>query len=464
MAKTDFLGASYRSRSLPLAAQSLVNLLFEPAPPGSAEEGLFYGTPGLALFATVGAGPIRGAHTAGGYTWFVSGGQLYRVSDAGASVLVASIPGTGRCGMAHNDTQLIVMHSTGWTVVWLGSMAVSTPANAPLTAQGAYFNSYVLFPNANGTFGWCNIADATKISALDFASAEAQPDPVISVLTDHDEAWFFGTTTTQIGRISGNADNIITMTAQLEHGCAAKYSPAKADNTVFWLGQDENGRGVVFRADGYSPSRISTYALELAIESYADISNAWGYCFQQSGHTFYVLTFDEATWLYDIGTQRWTQWAYRDPASGDIERHRANAYAFLGGKHLVGDYANGNLYRLDLDTYTDNGASIYWERAWAVIESEKVMIRHNRLEILAEMGVGLSAGGDPTILLSWSDDGCRTWSNDRELKLGAIGRYRNRAIARRLGLSRSRVYRIRGADPVKRAFYGANLDAAPGSR
>jgi len=258
---------------------------------------------------------------------------------------------------------------------------------------------------------------------------------------------------------------------------------------------------MVMMAQGYTPSRISTHALEDALTSYGDLSNAWGYCYQQNGHTFYVLTVPNfATWSYDSSTQRWTQLTHRNVITGAREQHRAGCYLYLNGTHLVGDYANANLYALDLDTYTDNGDLIERERAWAVIENENRWIRHNRLELICEMGVGLDGillpgsilvedetgtpildeigypvrdeadpdlaapGGDPVWLLDWSDDGCRNWSNARELHIGTSGHYRNRGVARRLGLSRRRVYRLRTTEPCKITAYGTNLDAAGASK
>lgn len=462
--RTNFLGAAYESRSLPLAGQTLVNLFYEPAPPGSADEGMFYGAPGLSLYATVGTGPIRGAVTAAGASWVVSGTELYRVTSPGAQTLVGTVPGSGRVTVLNNDTQIVVMHSAGWHVATIADLSYGAVPGSPTTAQGAYQDSYIVFPNANGTYGWTAIGNAQSLDALNFASAEAQPDPIIAVLSDHRELWLFGEATTEIAQTSGDADLVFTRTAMLEHGCAAKYSPAKADNTVFWLGRDPNGKGVVFRADGYNPARISTHALESHIASYGDVSSAWGYCYQQNGHAFYVLTFPgKATWAYDASTQRWTRLAYRNTSSGVLEDHRANAYFFLGGEHIVGDRSNGKLYRLDLDTYTDDGAPIYRERAWAVIEAEGRFIKHDRLELMAEMGVGLDGsptiGANPAWNLDWSDDGCRTYSNRRTLYVGRLGDYNNRPVAWRMGLSRRRVYRLSSAEPVKVAIYGVNLNA-----
>lgn len=425
---------------------------------------MFYGSPGLSVFATVGSGPIRGAVTASGVSWVVSGAELYRVTSAGAKALIGTVPGAGRVHVVNNDTQVVVMHSGGWHVVTIADLSYGPVPSAPTTAQGTYQDSYVIFPNTNGTYGWTNIGNAASLDALNFASAEAQPDPIISVLSDHRELWLFGETTTEIAQTSGDADLVFTRTAMLEYGCAAKYSPAKSDNTVFWIGRNADGQGIVYRADGYNPARVSTHALETHIASYGDISDAWGYCYQQSGHTIYVLTFPgRATWAYDASTQRWTRLAYRNTTTGLLEQHRGNAYLFLGGSHIVGDYANGNLYTLNLDNYTDNGDPIYRERTWAVIENGGRFIKHDRLELMGEMGVGLDGapplGTNPTWQLDWSDDGCRTYGNKRTLYIGRLGEYDNRAVTRRMGLSRRRVYRLSTADPVKIAVYGANLQA-----
>jgi hypothetical protein len=85
----------------------------------------------------------------------------------------------------------------------------------------------------------------------------------------------------------------------IQYGCAAKHSPAQFDNSVLWLGDGHEGAGIVWRAQGYNPVRISTHALENEFRSYATVADAQGYVYQQNGHTFYVLTFPTAgkTWV-----------------------------------------------------------------------------------------------------------------------------------------------------------------------
>ena len=69
---------------------------------------------------------------------------------------------------------------------------------------------------------------------------------------------------------------------------------------------------------------------------------------------------------------------------------------------------------------------------------------------------------DPILVLDWSDNHGRTWSNVRELPMGKIGEYETRLKTERLGSSRNRVYRVTISDPVKRVILAAELRADGG--
>jgi hypothetical protein len=132
---------------------------------------------------------------------------------------------------------------------------------------------------------------------------------------------------------------------------------------------------------------------------------------------------------------------------------------------IVGDYENGNLYALDLNTYQDNGDIQKWLRSWRPIpENQNTLVRtaQHGLQLLCESGVGLNdgQGSDPQVMLRWSDDGGHTWSSEHWTQMGRIGQYGFRAFWRRLGMTlklRDRVYEVSGTDPVKIIITGANL-------
>jgi hypothetical protein len=311
----------------------------------------------------------------------------------------------------------------------------------------------------------------TDIDSLDFATAEGAPDLLLSLLVDHREIWLFGETSTEVFFNSGNPDFPFERIqgAFIEQGCAAKFSPAKMDNTVYWLAADERGQGIVQRASGYQPQRVSTHAVEYAIGQYSTISDAIGYVYQQEGHSFYVLNFPtaNATWVYDASTDEWHERAWRDPITGNLNRHRANCQMAFAGETIVGDWQNGNIYVLDLDYYTDNGDLIPAIRQTPYISNLGNWMFFHKLWIDMEAGVGVNGtgyGSDPEVMLDWSNDGGNTWSNELRAKLGAIGARLTRVNFRRLGKSHNgRVFRVTVTDPVKRVFVDAGIEVTGGS-
>lgn len=81
-----------------------------------------------------------------------------------------------------------------------------------------------------------------------------------------------------------------------------------------------------------------------------------------------------------------------------------------------------------------------------------------------EAGVGLTIGqgSDPEILLRWSDDGGHIWSDYHSIKIGKIGAYKHRAIWRRLGRSRNRMFEVVCSDPIKLVLIDGFLEVEGG--
>lgn len=88
---------------------------------------------------------------------------------------------------------------------------------------------------------------------------------------------------------------------------------------------------------------------------------------------------------------------------------------------------------------------------------------YTRFQLDLESGVGPTSGLDPQLMLRWSDDGGHTWSDEHWVSAGPVGQYGRRAIWRRLGRSRDRVFEVTISDPVKVAWIDAWVDLAPGT-
>jgi hypothetical protein len=469
--KTPILGQSYVARSVNAADSRMVNLFPETIPGEGQTSGFLNRAPGLRLLLTVGTGPIRGVWSYGGYAYAVSGTEVYKITTSWTATKIGDVTGTGQVSIADNGKQMFIA-CNGPSYIYdnvTNAFAQITDVDFPGAVTVNYIDGYFQFNEPNSQRIWVSeILDGTQIDPLSFASAEGSPDGVVSTMVDHREVWVFGTNSVEVWYDSGAVDFPLTRIqgAFNELGCAATFSVAKLDNALFWLGADARGRGIVYRANGYSGVRVSTHAVEWQIQNYGNISDAIAYTYQRDGHSFYVLIFPSAgtTWVYDVATQAWHERA--GWSDGEFVRHRSNCQVEFNSQNVVGDYQNGNIYAFDLEVYADNGAIQKWLRSWRALPPNQNNLKRtaqHSLQLDAETGVGLNdgQGSNPQVMLRWSDDGGHTWSSEHWASMGKIGAFFYRTFWRRLGMTtklRDRVYEVSGTDPVKIAIVGAELN------
>lgn len=470
--KTNILGGAYTAKSVNAADNRLINLFPEAVPEGGKEPGYLQRCPGLRFRGTAGTGPVRGMWQFNGYGYLVSGTELYRIGVSFEHTLIGQVSGSGPVSMSDNGTQMFISCNPRAYIYDGETLQEITDEDFPGSVTVGYLDGFFVFNEPNSQKIWVTaLLDGTQIDALDFASAEGAPDGVVSLFVDHRELWIFGTNTIEVWYNAGTQDFPFSRIQGgfLEIGCAAAYSPARLDNSLFWLGQDDRGYGVVYRANGYTGVRVSTHAVEYAIQSYGDISDAIGYSYQQNGHTFYVLTFPTAdkTWCFDAATNEWHERA--GFSGGEFTRHQSNCQMFLNNEVIVGSYNSGDYYAFDVDVYSDNGAIQKWLRSWRALGPGQNNLKRSAqhmLQLDCQAGVGLVSGqgSDPQAVLRWSDDGGHNWSNEHTAPMGKIGETGRRTIWRRLGMTtrlRDRVYEVSGTDPVKVAIMGAELMISP---
>lgn len=473
MTNFPFVGGAYTARSRTFDAQRSVNLYPELSGDGTSKSvAMLVGTPGLKPWATLPTANVRGLiKFSATQAIAIAGSTAYSLNAAGtATALTGSLDGLMTpVSMATNGS--IIMVVTGPHGYFINP---STMVVTQITDTDFYGGTNVYFDD--GYFIW-NRPDTgqfqitqlygTAIDALDFATAEGSPDDIVGLCVDHREVWLLGENSTEVWYDSGNAlfpfERI--QGAFLEIGCAAPYSIAKMDNSIIWLASDDRGYGTVQRAVGYAPKRISTHAIEFAINEYDTISDAQAFTYSQEGHLFYVLTFPSAnaTWVYDASCDLWHERAYRS-SDGVLNRIRPNCQMNFAGAIYVGDWQTGKIWAYDLDTYSDDGDVIPRIRACQHISSDMNNQFFHSLQIDMEAGVGLpyGQGVDPQASLQWSNDGGFTWSNEYWKSIGAQGEKRARVKYDRLGTARDRVFRLTITDPVKVCIIGAKLVASAG--
>lgn len=368
-------------------------------------------------------------------------------------------------------------------------------------------DNYIVYNNPT-TQQWGSTDLLSPISPqTSYSLKDGAPDDLVALIVDHREVYLLGEVSsevwTDVGAVPFPFQRIPGTSTQ--HGIAAPFSLSRLGDSFAYVSRNNRGQAQIMQMQGYKPGRISTHAVENTLANqYVDDAIAWTY--QLEGHEVYVVTFPtlNLTWAYDIATQMWHKWLYTAD-DNSYQRHRGNCCAVFQGMVLVGDYENGRIYELDKQNYTDNGQNVRRLRRAPHLVTDFQRQYFDELQIQFQPGVGTTGLSQPTgdiflnspyiiypdatfligpfqtyvigqqanlsnnvtttnpqAMLRWSNDGGSTWSKEYWVSIGKMGKYRNRAIWRRLGTARDRVFEVSITDPVNAVIIAANLKASEG--
>lgn len=314
-------------------------------------------------------------------------------------------------------------------------------------------------------FGCSNVLSPIS-GSTNFSSKDGAPDDLVTLIVDHREIYLLGETSSEVWVDQGTSPFPFTRIpgTSTQHGIAAPFSVSRLGNSFAYLSRNNRGLAQIVQMNGYVPQRISTHAVENTLSG-KTITDAIAWTYQLEGHEVYVISFPtlQLTWCFDIATGMWHKWLYTNNL-GQYERCRGNCAAVFQGYVLVGDYSNGKIYHLDRNVYTDDGQHVKRLRRAPHLTVDLQRQYFEELQLQFQPGVGLDVGQgeDPQAMLRWSNDGGSTWSSEHWTTIGKIGKYTNRAIWRRLGTARDRIFEVTVSDPVKAVIISANLKMTAG--
>jgi hypothetical protein len=461
------------SRAFGLPETRLVNMISEATPlreerpyvPLVGLREVHYSRPGLVSAYGVGSGPIRGVTMAppvyGGGLFVVSGTTAYNLAT-GASC--GTIPGTDLVRWASSRRQMVLVASgTAYLFDGANFNPISNGILPPVSDVAYLSGRFVYVCQGTDTFFYSEIDDAANETGLDFATAEASPDPNVAIGVLDEQLLFFGTQSVEFWATSSDATAPFqpVVGRGFQRGCAARGSVAFADNSLFWLGDNR----VVYRADASSPTRISSSSIEDKLRQCANIAGVTGWAATFEGHEMYVMNVPGVgSYAYDCsrlnakeaGRGEWAEWQSWNQAT-----FRGQVAATLNDVTYVGDNAAGTVWSMQVGVYAD-GIDPLVRVGSCFIKIEEGTPRCDALVLEGPTGVGLATGqgSAPTIEMRYSDNEGRTFSQWKPGKLGAAGVYRTRAFWQRLGLMRApgRLVEVRCADPVNVVFSHMELN------
>ena len=430
--------------------------------------GVYGSTPATYTVSSVTSGVVTGltATNAGNYTSNPSSPVSTSSTSAGTGLTLTLTFGTGTGG---TGTYVISTSQTVASTTMYGLNFSVLPSSDGAFSGGDLVDvvdNYYIYNRPN-TQQWAASNILSPItSSLSFASKFTGPDNLVSIIADHGQVYLLGETTSEVWADAGTFPFPFQRIpgSSSQHGIVAKFSVSRIGNSFAYLSRNIRGQAQVMLMNGYFPQRISTHAVENTLVN-ATVSDAVAWTYQQEGHEVYVISFPslDLTWAYDTATSMWHKWLYCDNLN-QYHQHRGICSANFQNMVLVGDYQNGIIYELDPNNYTDNGQFIRRLRRAPHLVSDFQREYFEELQLHFQPGVGLISGqgSSPQAMLRWSNDGGSTWSNEHWVNIGKIGKYKNRAIWRRLGTARDRIFEVVVTDPIKAVIVSANLKASVG--
>lgn len=474
----NFVGPSYKLNTVSAAGDVCRNLYLETIERGPrAGKQRLVNIPGLPLFKEI-AAPIRGMWSNATTLFVIGGGQMWQVfSDNTPNTLIGNLGSdTNPAMIASNGFQLAIASANAAYIApggGAGIFPLTDTTGAPINARSIAFQDqyFIAAINQSKQINISNLAPAGGIwDPSDVAIKEAYSDNISRVWVDYpggELLWLFGDESTEVWTDTGGLfpfQRIQSMVFPI--GCDSTWSVAGVVGNRFWM-----WRGQIWWASGYQPQRVSDYGVEQAIKGYSlnDRQNAEGYSWVDGGHIFYAISFPTAgrTWVFDLKEQAWHERLYF--SNGQYGRYRPRMVINAFGMNLGGDYSSGKIFQLDPNTYTDaDGAPLRWERICPYVTDETLNVKYKELRIDMDTGIGLNAGvpgSNPQVMMRYSRDRGKTWSNERQSPLGPIGETLQRAVFRQLGSSYIGMnFDVYGTDPVPTSIVGAYIDVNPGNR
>jgi hypothetical protein len=422
---------------------------------------------GLSISGRSSSNSVRGLCRMDDYLYAVIGNICVRFDeDLVAEIVSTSVMDTdeGTVTLMHNGVELMITDGTTKAYVYnSGTSAWTTLTRAINTfyggLSGAVMDGYFISGDPQSyNFYHSNLNAGSTWDITDQSAADYKPDKFVALAAVFNELWIFCEETSEIFYNSGSANLVFQRRSggTLDVGCAASHSVVEIDNSLVWLASDLTVR----RASGISPQIISSPQMSYHMEEYDTVSDAFAFGYTISGRKFYQLTFPSAnvTWVYDFSTSNWSKKASFQTHTDFDGRHRASSYAYFNGMHLVGDYEDGVIYQMMDGVYTDDE-----HRKIRTVIAPSLRDREDGrnlfiscLELPMEVGVGIQSGQgeEPQAMLQYSDDGGKTWSNERWKTIGKTGEYKNRVRWNRLGSARNKVFKFQFSDPVPITIIG----------
>lgn len=444
-------------------AGRLINCYAEPLGIGARDQTSSHRVAGLASFGTSARSTYRGAIEVAGTLYAAFNSNLERWSSSGgASVHVGTLNGTKKGFFAHNNAatpdKVFVDPDGNIATFTTSTVTNSFDVDLPAVNSVCQLDGYFIFSTGSGQI-WASDLNAVSVNALSFTTDQTSGG-LYRVIAYSGRVLSFGQIATGVYSDAGTSPFPLAKVTTIQRGIAGPYCVTGYEENfargIHFVGDDN----AVYRLDGISPVRVSPPDLDGRIEAVSDKTTIEMCSYISRGHGFVEISCPSWTWTLDTNTGWWHEKAkylgLRSRISSGV------VYAF--SKWLCGDTDTGNILQITNTSYLDVDQPIVTEVRSKPIQQYPQQIQVPAIWIDAALGVGNASGTDPiatdpTIEISWSDDGGQTYSTPRQRKLGRQSEGRLRIRVNQCGRTKSqgRIVKVMCSDPVHFGLMGGEM-------
>lgn len=464
---------------------------------------------GCSVFAVTGSAPqpgqAQGLYTFNDKLWAVTNNTLYSITTAGVGTaytpLLAGTVATVSFNQTstrpymtlHNKTNFYtydqdtdtLAHNTQFAAI---QAALTIAGYSSALASGiVYLDGFTFLMTTDGRIYNSAVEDPTTWNALNYITAEAEPDGGTAIIKHFNYLVAFGTWSTEFfydgagssGYVAGTSPLFRNDSARLEIGCVNGGSVVQVEQSVVWVGMSKLHGKSVYMLDGLSPIKVSTPYIEKFLNA-DQADDIVAYSYKIEGHTFYIMTLhsSDLTFVYDLDQKIWYNWttSAATPAGGtavvgqaiagiavvgnngnqpsSVAEHyyRQTFFTMFNVGYYTMDDDLGTIYVHSPTVYEDAvsggvGQVIYYKCITSIQDSGTTKRKfYRRIEVVGDKCAG-------TLYIRHSDNDYASWSSYRNILLS-----NSRAQLFTCGSARRRAWELSCQDNVPLRIEALEID------
>lgn len=388
--------------------------------------------------------------------YVANGFHLQKLAEDGTVTELTIIPGDDPVYFTRNDAEPPITLMSTNTLVYVIKEGAANYKSYDFTPQGVTFcGGRFVFWETGGKI-WYSDINTENVDGLSFFEAEGDPDGMTKAHGSINTLYLFGKKTTEIYSVSADQDAPFTRVggAHLRIGSNSPHSIKDFNNGVAFVGDDNQ----VYFISGFNYQPFSSNEVTKLIAAEEDKTKVTATVYTVNQNKFYCLHGTGWTREYNATTQSW-----HDRNTLGQDDWESIHYMEAWGKGIFGSRRSGRFSEIDPELRTENGTEIVFGFQTPIIHAAPNGIQFEILDIDVDTGTATIDQREPMMMVDWSDDGARTWSNERFVSLGVLGEYKRRARVYGLGQTdeKGRTFRVRISDDIVRGVSSIYPEASP---